>query len=120
MNHKALGTLGESIAKTYLEQESYQTVAMNWRHRFGEIDLIMLDPKGVLVLVEVKLRTTAFKGTGLDSIDYRKQQKLYQLFQLFLMKHPRYQKLPVRMDAISITYNRKLQKVEDVIHLQGI
>lgn len=48
------GTLGEEIAAKYLRGSEYKIVEINWRRVWAEIDIVAIDPKGVLVFVEVK------------------------------------------------------------------
>ncbi len=48
------GKLGEDVASKYLIQKGYKIIERNHRQKWGEIDIVSLDPKGVLVLVEVK------------------------------------------------------------------
>ncbi len=54
MENKEIGDIGEKAAQKYLENKKYQTIENNYRQVWGELDIIMKDPKGVLVFVEVK------------------------------------------------------------------
>lgn len=52
-----LGARGERLAAAYLRRRGYRIVAMNWRCKLGEIDVICRDPgEDALVFVEVKSR----------------------------------------------------------------
>ncbi len=77
------GALAERWAAQYLQRQGLQPVAQNYRGRFGEIDLIMLDGK-TLVFVEVRLRSNAGFGGAAASIDARKQQRIIRTAQQYL------------------------------------
>jgi len=49
-----VGQLGENIAIRYLKKNRYKIVDRNYREKWGEIDIIAVSPKKVLVFVEVK------------------------------------------------------------------
>ncbi len=52
--HRRLGRRGEQLAARHLKKQGYRLLARNLRSRAGEIDLVMLDPHGTVVIVEVK------------------------------------------------------------------
>lgn len=54
---KALGNRGEAEVARYLRKKGYTLLASQWRCRFGELDLVARDRKGIICFVEVKLRT---------------------------------------------------------------
>ncbi|MDJ1121525.1 YraN family protein [Olsenella sp. YH-ols2217] len=53
---KEVGTEGERLALVYLARKGFQILDVNWRCRYGEADIVALDPKAedTAVLVEVK------------------------------------------------------------------
>lgn len=75
----------ESRAEKFLRQQGLQSVTRNYRTRLGEIDLIMRD-KQTLVFVEVRYRKSNRWGSALESIGYRKQQRLVAAAQDYLSK----------------------------------
>ncbi|MDP3729672.1 MAG: YraN family protein [bacterium] len=54
MHHLYTGRLGEELAAEYLIKKGFTLIERNFRKPWGEIDIIMKDPKGVLVFIEVK------------------------------------------------------------------
>ena len=94
-----LGRWGESLAADYLRNRGYRLLGANWRCRFGEIDLIAAD-RDYLCFVEVKLRKSDAYGSGAEFVDARKQQRLRQSAELYLVKHP--SQLQPRFDVIEI------------------
>lgn len=77
------GVAAELWASKFLQQHGLQSVAQNFRSRFGEIDLIMRDG-AVLVFVEVRLRSNVNFGGAAASIDSRKQQRIIATAQYYL------------------------------------
>lgn len=86
LNHKKTGNFGEEIAARNLEENGYVILNRNFRCRFGEIDIIARDGDTV-VFVEVKTRRGRKYGEAEEAVDYRKQRKLRQLAEYYLMKH---------------------------------
>ena len=93
------GPWGEALAMNYLRKKRYESVAANWRSRFGEIDLIVRNRR-YLVFVEVKLRKSARYGSAAEFVDARKQARLRTTAELYLAEHPT--ELQPRFDVIEI------------------
>lgn len=93
------GRWGEDQAAEYLRRKGFRVTDVNWKCRFGEIDLIAED--GVyLCFVEVKLRKTAAYGSAAAFVDWRKQQRLRTAAELYLAGRPT--GLQPRFDVIEI------------------
>lgn len=84
MQRNTLARQGETFAAHYLEKRGYQVLARNYRAgNLGEIDLIVLSPKFILVFIEVKTRkfphnitVCAFEHTGQLSLTPRKLKNM--------------------------------------------
>ncbi len=100
------GQWGEARAEELLSSRGLKLVARNYRCRAGEIDLIMLDPDtsdgDVVVFVEVRLRAVGAMVEALETVDAKKQRKLIQAAQHFLMQHPEYAESACRFDVVAI------------------
>ena len=59
---KRRGNLGEAAVIAYLRERGWNMVEVNFRSKYGEIDLIAEDGR-YLAFVEVKLRSTICNGT---------------------------------------------------------
>ncbi len=53
-NNVRIGSLGEDIALLYLQDRGYRVIDRNFRKSWGELDIVAMDPEGILVFVEVK------------------------------------------------------------------
>ncbi len=98
------GREAEASALRHLQQQGLQLIAQNWLCKRGELDLVMLDGDTV-VFVEVRYRRHSTWGGALESVDFRKQQKVILAAQLFLQSEPRWQSAACRFDVVAIEGN---------------
>ena len=73
--HLALGRAGEKAAAALLKAHGYEVVGAGFAARRGEIDLVCRKG-GVLVVVEVKTRSSDAFGTPLEAVNARKRRAL--------------------------------------------
>lgn len=100
-NHCDAGRRGEDIALAHLQGKCYRLLRRNYRHGRGEIDLIMEDPAGTLVFVEVKSSRTRDCGRPLHRIDGRKIVRLQRLAQRFCWQMD-WNERDMRFDAVGV------------------
>jgi putative endonuclease len=96
----AAGTTGaraEALAAEYLMRQGLTIVGRNFRTRFGEIDLIARHA-GVLVFVEVRMRSSPDFGGAIESISATKRTRLVAAAKGYLATLGR--EPPCRFDAI--------------------
>ena len=89
-DRRARGTRVERAAREHLQAAGLVFVAANVNYRCGELDLVMRDRDRlgeVLVFVEVRFRADDGFGGGAASIDRRKQVKLMQAAQRYLLRN---------------------------------
>lgn len=97
--NKISGAWGEALAAEYLRKKRYKTVAVGYRSRFGEIDLIV-ENKKYLVFVEVKLRKNAEFASAREYVNDAKQQRIRTTASMYLAQNPT--KLQPRFDVVEI------------------
>jgi len=97
------GKKSEIIVADFLKQKGYKILEINHKNKVGEIDIIAQD-KDYLVFVEVKARMSRAFGDPLEAVDYRKQQKIRQVAELYLIMK-RKTNVNCRFDVISILGN---------------
>ena len=117
--HLSIGKRGEDLACRYLQRKGMKLICRNWRCKFGELDAVFFD-KGELVFVEVKSRIVPRYGGShvFDNIDYRKQQKIRNLAELYIAAHYRMLKPPpVRIDLVGVLLERVSLKPASIEHL---
>lgn len=115
-----IGQLGEAIAALWLQRHQLYIVERNYQCRYGEIDLIALH-ESCLVFIEVRARRQLGYGSAVDSINYRKQQKIIKTAQDFLQHHPDYAEYEMRFDVMSIDYSHlgQLVRLHDLLRQQA-
>jgi putative endonuclease len=75
LKRQQTGRLAERIAREYLEKEGFIIIAINWRCRESEIDIIARKDNET-VFVEVRAKSSNEFGTPAESVTKRKQEKL--------------------------------------------
>ena len=81
----ALGRSGEDATAAWYATHGYDIVQRNWTCRTGEIDLICRRGP-LLVICEVKARTTDHFGSPLEAVTPAKRRRLRQLAALYLLE----------------------------------
>lgn len=109
-NNKQIGSYYETYAKDYLLKKGYELIQMNFRCRFGEIDMIAKDGE-YTVFIEIKYRSNQKCGLPRESVTYYKRQKILGVAKYYLMKN-RLSDTPCRFDVIEIFK-------EDIHHIQN-
>jgi putative endonuclease len=93
------GAAAETRAADLLAKAGLRVLARNARSRGGELDLIALDGE-VLVVVEVRARARGRFAQAAESVDLRKQARIVQATQVWLLQHPAHAGRAVRFDVI--------------------
>lgn len=110
----ALGHRGEDWAAEWYAENGYEILARNWRNAEGEIDIICgtVDEAGctVLVVCEVKARTSNSLGHPLEAVTPVKQRRLRRLASAYLRSQDVWYD-HVRFDVAGVT-SRALHVVE--------
>ncbi len=100
MKNKVEGNIGEVLSVNFLKKQGYKILSINFKTKFGEIDIIAQD-KDTYVFVEVKRRETLKFGRPIEAIDYRKELKIKRVAEYYLNKTKNYE-ANVRFDVIEI------------------
>ena len=99
-NRRKTGADYEKAAGFYLEQMGYEILQFNYRCRLGEIDLIAKDG-AYYVFCEVKYRADERKGSPLEAVDARKQQKIFRTAMYYLTEQ-QLEDVPCRFNVVGI------------------
>lgn len=114
-SNKITGNLGESMAVTYLQEQGYQILERNWRHRHWEVDIIA-SKNHLLHFIEVKTRHSLRFGLPEESITREKMQHLRDAAEEYQYHHPHWEYL--QFDVLAITLENQTAKeiflIEDV------
>ena len=107
---KSVGDSAEAAALRHLLGQGLVLVRRNYRvargpgARGGEIDLILREPDGTLVFVEVRARRSGDHGGAAASITAAKRRRIVFAAQHFLLDWPRLP--PCRFDVVAVDGDR--------------
>jgi putative endonuclease len=98
-----LGNYGEDLACRYLERKGYRIVTRNFRFGKGELDIVCMDTRH-LVIVEVKSIRKNGYGLGGERVPLKKQREIIRATYGYLSRHPELQHSGVRFDVILLDF----------------
>jgi putative endonuclease len=100
---KQRGDAGEQLALAHLQANGLKLVSRNYRtpgRGGGEIDLIVREPDGTLVFVEVRQRSSAQHGGAAASVGVVKQRRIIFAARHYLLRVSPLP--PCRFDVVTI------------------
>jgi putative endonuclease len=115
-HHAALGAYGERLAAARLVEEGMVVLDRNWRCDAGEIDLVLRDGP-VLVVCEVKTRSSLSFGAPQEAVTPVKLARLRRLAALWMAAHDVHPR-EVRIDMVAVLRPRR--GVSQVDHVRGL
>jgi len=104
------GDLYEDRALSFLLRQGQVLVERNYRCKWGELDLLM-NEKGVLVVVEVRYRKNDRYGSALESVTSTKQARIIAATKHYIVAKKIDQ--PIRFDVVAITGDSSPQWVKN-------
>jgi putative endonuclease len=99
LDRRVIGAETEERAARLLEEVGFRILLRNYRWRGGELDLVARLGE-LLVIAEVRLRSSAQFGGAAASITAAKRRRLLLTAQHLLLRRPQLSALTVRFDAI--------------------
>ncbi len=100
---KQIGDAAEALALAHLQRAGLRLLERNYRtpgRGGGEVDLILRDPAGTLVFVEVRQRRLASHGGAAASVGAVKQRRIVFAARYYLMRFANLP--PCRFDVLAI------------------
>ena len=114
--HHETGINGEKMAVQYLQEKGYVILHTNWRNGKAEADIIA-EKNGMLIIAEVKTRSTAYFGSPGEAVDKQKQKMLVKAAEAYLEINNIDKE--VRYDVVAIVMNKKettIDHIEDAFY----
>jgi len=111
--HSKIGIKGEQTAATFLLNKGYIILHTNWRSGKKEIDIIALKDN-MIVIVEIKTRSTYDFGFPEESVNRKKQGFLKAAARVFMNRNTQYRNM--RFDIISILMDG--DTVKEIVHFE--
>lgn len=107
---RAFGDAGEDAAVQHLERQGYRILARNWGCPYGELDVVA-EAGEVLVVVEVRTRSTGVWGDPSATVTFAKQRRVVKAALHFLFQHGLRGRM-VRFDVVSVVGRGAAVQVE--------
>jgi putative endonuclease len=101
MDRAAIGRSAEDIAADFLVAQGLTIVLRNYRRRGGELDIVAREGE-VLVIAEVRTRSSDEFGGAAASVDGWKQHKIVRAATQLLQQRKDLAQLRVRFDVIVV------------------
>jgi putative endonuclease len=102
---RSLGAFGEAYAARHLVEHGMVLLDRNWRCDAGEIDLVLREGR-VLVVCEVKTRSSAAYGSPLEGVTEQKAARLRRLAARWIEEHA-VRPEEVRIDLVGVLVPRR-------------
>ncbi|HEY4458294.1 MAG TPA: YraN family protein, partial [Pseudonocardiaceae bacterium] len=99
-----LGRRGEDLVAQFVKAAGFTVLCRNWRCREGELDILATDGD-MLVVCEVKTRTTDEFGTPADAMNAKKIRRIKEATNRWLREY-RIPYVPVRYDLAEVRWPR--------------
>ena len=96
------GAAAEELAAAFVAAQGAELVVRNFRCRLGELDLVAMQGR-VLIVAEVRTRSSEAYGGAAASIDARKQRRIIRATQRLLLERRELSCFPVRFDVIVVS-----------------
>ncbi|MDQ6641937.1 MAG: YraN family protein [Actinomycetota bacterium] len=113
---EALGRYGEQVAARRLVADGMVVLDRNWRCDIGELDLVLRDGL-VLVVCEVKTRSSEAFGNPLEAVTATKAARLRRLAARWLEAHDVHPS-DVRIDLVGVLQDGHGAALVD--HVRGV
>jgi len=107
-----LGKKGEILAAEFLKKKDFKIIENNWHFSHKEVDIIA-QKDDLLIIVEVKTRSTDYFGEPYEAVNHRKQQFLIEAANGYLEEKDL--NMEVRFDIVSIIL--KKNREEKITHI---
>jgi putative endonuclease len=111
-----IGQRAEDIAAQFLCDQGLEILERNYLRRLGELDIVARD-RDVLVVAEVRTRSSDRYGGAAASVDSRKQQRLIRATSQLLQQRRDLSHLRVRFDVLAVLdIDREIRRVDWIRH----
>jgi len=114
--HDGIGAYGERVAAAHLVAAGMSVLDRNWRCPLGELDIVARDGD-VLVVCEVKTRSSTGRGHPLEAVTPDKAARLRRLAEAWMAQR-QVRPAAVRIDLVGVLRRRRGAAL--VEHVQGV
>jgi putative endonuclease len=111
-----LGKRGEELAISYFKGKGYEILETNWRKGSLEVDIIARTGQ-ILIITEVKTRSTNYFGEPEEFVTRAKQKNLIKAANSYILQNNL--DVEARFDIISVLFkgnSHKINHIEDAFY----
>ena len=101
MNRAQTGQRGEAAAAKFYLDRGCRLLTHNFHTRMGELDVVVQEPDGTIVICEVKTRSTDAVSRPAEAVNAAKQKRLILAAQYYLQQNG-LSDAPVRFDVAEV------------------
>ncbi|NLJ20965.1 MAG: endonuclease [Bacteroidales bacterium] len=109
--HNDIGNEGEERAQAFLREKGYKIRHTNWRTQKFELDIVA-EKDGLLIVVEVKTRSTETFEHPKDAVTPKKIRKIVQATQEYILQNN--WQGETRFDIISVIPSGQTFNIEHI------
>lgn len=118
---RILGKEGENYALKYLENKGFDLLCVNYRSKYGEIDIIGQKDK-YIIFVEVKLRRRGSVISGIECVSLKKQERIIKTACIYIQE--KNIKMQPRFDVVEVLTDSRncpvtLKHIENAFSTEG-
>ena len=101
MNRAQTGHRGEAAAAKFYLDRGCRLLTHNFHTRMGELDVVVQEPDGTIVICEVKTRAEGSLTTPAEAVNRAKQRRLIRAAEAYLQRTG-LSDAPVRFDVAEV------------------
>ena len=101
MNRAQTGQRGEAAAAKFYLDRGCRLLTHNFHTRMGELDVVVQEPDGTIVICEVKTRAEGSLTTPAEAVNRAKQRRLIRAAEAYLQRTG-LSDAPVRFDVAEV------------------
>ena len=101
MNRAETGRRGEAAAARWYQKQGCRLLAHNFHTRMGELDVVVQEPDGTIIICEVKTRSSDAVSRPAAAVNAAKQKRLILAAQHYLQCTGQ-SDAPVRFDVAEV------------------
>ncbi len=101
MNRAETGRRGEAAAARWYQKQGAELLTHNYHTRMGELDLVVREPDGTIVICEVKTRSPDMLASPASAVGPAKQRRIICAAQCYLQRTGQSEE-PVRFDVAEV------------------
>ena len=112
----SIGNAGEEAAARYLRRRFYKILDLQYKSRFGEIDIIA-KKKDIIAFIEVRTRSKNYRVSPADSVGKAKQNRIIKTALCYITANRI--KLQPRFDIIEVVVYPADRRKMSINHIEN-